>query len=67
MAFENLPDWVNRSYDFTLKGRDTRSTDEFDQFMFVNGVNTLINTYNTSVFGRETDTGEARFHLTIER
>ena len=66
-AFENLPAWLNRSYDFTLRGRDTKSTDQFDQFIFVNGVKTLINSYNSSAFGRETDTGEMGFHLTIAR
>ena len=67
MAFEALPDWLQRSYDLTIQGRDTKSTDEFDQFMFVNGVKALINRYLTAALGRETQEGTMGFNLTIVR
>jgi hypothetical protein len=66
-AFAALPDWIHRSYDYRLRGRDTASFDEFDQFMFVNGDKWLINSYNTGVLGRETEEGAMSFYLTITR
>ena len=67
LAWEALPDWVNRWYDFNIRGKDTGSTDTFDQFMFVNGMKTKINTYSTAALGRETEKGTMRFYLTIVR
>jgi hypothetical protein len=66
-AFASLPDWVHRSYDYRLRGRDTASTDEFEQFMYVGGDRWLINRYNTGVLGRETEEGTMSFYLTITR
>ncbi len=67
MAWEALPDWLQRGYDVAVRGRDTKSTDEFDQFMFVNGMKTLINRYLTAALGRETQEGTTSFNLTIVR
>jgi hypothetical protein len=66
-AWESLPDWLQRGYDLTVRGRDTKSTDEFDQFMIVDGVRALINRYPTAVLGRETQEGTTGFNLTIVR
>ena len=66
-AFANLPDWVNRSYDFAIRGRDTRSTDEFDQLIYVNGTRTLINRYAIGMLGRETGEGRMTFYLGVVR
>lgn len=67
MAWDNLPDWLHRSYDLKIRGRDTSSTDEFDQLMFVNGELTLINRYSIGTLGRETEEGTTRFGVTIVR
>ncbi|MEJ2720033.1 MAG: hypothetical protein P8181_02670 [bacterium] len=66
-AFANLPDWVHRSYDFSIRGRDTGLLEEFQQFMYVNGDKWLINRFNVGALGRETGTGTMSFHLTITR
>jgi hypothetical protein len=66
-AWESLPDWINRWYDFNIRGRDTGSTDTFDQYMFVNGMNTRINAYSTAALGRESEKGTMSFYLTIVR
>ncbi|UCH82565.1 MAG: hypothetical protein JSW50_08745 [Candidatus Latescibacterota bacterium] len=66
-AYADLPDWVHRSYDFGIRGRDTGSMDEFEQFMFVNGDRWLINRYNVFALGRETTEGAMSFYLTITR
>jgi hypothetical protein len=66
-AWENLPDWLNRGYDLSIRGRDTRSTDEFDQYMYVRRERTLINRYSTGMLGRETEVGTMSFDLTIVR
>ena len=66
-VFTHLPAWINRGYDFSVKGRDTRNGQQFGQFMFVNGRQDLINSYPTSKFGRWTQEGNMRFYIRIIR
>jgi len=67
LAWEALPDWVNRWYDYNIRGRDTGFGDTFDQYMFVNEMMTRINTYSTAALGRETGKGTMSFYLTMVR
>ncbi len=66
-VFENLPGWINKSYDATVKGRDTDIGERFDQFMFVNTHRQLINSYLVSSLGRWTQEETMRFHFRIVR
>jgi hypothetical protein len=66
-AWRSLPDWLNQSYDVSMLGRDTGPSDEFDQYMFVNGAKTLINSYSIASLGRHTEEGSMRFSLLMSR
>jgi len=66
-VFTHLPAWINKSYDFSVKGRDTENGQQFSQYMWVNGTQQLINSYPTSILGRWTQTGRMRFYFRIIR
>jgi hypothetical protein len=66
-VFTNLPEWINKTYDFIIKGRDTRPGQEFAQFMWVLGRQDLINSYSTSQLGRWTQEETMRFYIRIIR
>jgi hypothetical protein len=66
-AFAALPDWVHQSYDMSIRGRDTGSTQQFNQYMYVDGERARLNRYDTAAMGRQTEEGSMRFHLTIVR
>jgi hypothetical protein len=64
-AWRNLPDWLNRGYDYSMQGRDTKSTDVFRQYMWVDGVRTLLNEFPTGVLGRRTVQRQLPFYIGI--
>jgi hypothetical protein len=66
-VFNNLPEWINKTYDATLMGRDTETGDIFYQYMFVNSYKELLNVYSVSLLGRWTQEETMRFHLRIVR
>ncbi len=66
-VFANLPDWLNQGYDFSLMGRDTNTTEPFNQMMFLDGQAQLIEYYNAGVLGRWTDQEHSRFYFAIRR
>jgi hypothetical protein len=66
-AFANLPDWFGRSYDLAIQGRDTKSTDEFSQWIYVERRKTLVNRYNIAPVGRLTGEGRMTFSFDIVR
>jgi hypothetical protein len=65
--FANLPSYLNAEYDFTVRGRDLRSTDQYRQYMYVNGAKTLLNVYNPVVLARWTGTLGQRVYLQMRR
>jgi hypothetical protein len=66
-VFANLPEWINQTYDFEIRGRDTRNGQQFAQFMWVDGKQELINSYPTSLLGRWTELGRMRFYIRLIR
>jgi hypothetical protein len=66
-VFNNLPDWINRGYDFSIRGRDTGQFEEFDQYVIVNGVRTRVNAYNVNTLGRWTAEEGQRFYFKMQR
>lgn len=66
-VFDNLPQWINKTYDFTLKGRDLKKGEEFEQYAICNGIQQLMNVYPTDHFGRWTREARLRFHFMIIR
>jgi hypothetical protein len=66
-VFANLPAWINKTYDATIKGRDTGLGERFNQYMFVSSQKEMINDYPVSTLGRWTQEGTMRFHFRIVR
>jgi hypothetical protein len=67
-VFDNLPPWMNKGYEFSVTGRDTRTfLEDFRQYIFLNSQKTLLNVYPASQLGRWTQEGRMRFYLTIRR
>ncbi len=62
-----LPEWINKTYDVSMMGRDTETGDYFDQYMFVDSNKELINSYPTALLGRWTQEETMRFHFRIVR
>jgi hypothetical protein len=65
-VFENLPSWFGKRMTVILKGRDTRvrSITEFRQTMFLNGTESLINSFPDASLGRQT--GQRTFAFQVE-
>jgi hypothetical protein len=63
----NPPEWNDKSYDFSIIGRDLPGSEEFLQKLFVNGQDFLINQYVTGEMGRWTAAGGLRFHIVLTR
>jgi hypothetical protein len=66
-VFADLPRYFNKTYDATMKGRDTEIGDRFDQYMFVDGSRQIINSYPVSMLGRWTQEETMQFHFRIVR
>jgi hypothetical protein len=62
-AWRNLPDWLNRGYDYHIQGRDTESTDVFSQYMWLDGMKVKLNEYNAAILGRRTAQRQLRFYI----
>ena len=67
-VFANLPGYFNEDLTLVMRGRDT-AVDEpvFSQYVYLNGVRTLINQYPAASLGRWTEERIATFHLEFER
>ena len=68
-VFANLPPWLGQNYTFLLTGRDTpqRSSDEFEQTIFLNGNPALINSFRDASLGRRTQQRVFAFHIQLVR
>jgi len=64
-AFRVLPSWLNEEYHITVRGRDAAFSDEYEQFMFVNGSKVRLNSQKISSAARWTDTKSQRVYLAI--
>jgi len=55
-VFENLPSWMDQQLTFFLIGKDTpvNSGSEFEQTIFINGQQLLINSFGDATLGRRT-------------
>lgn len=62
-ALAQLPNYFNRLFNYTMVGRDTKSTDEFEQFIWLLGEKVRQNQYNSSILGRWTEQGNSQFVL----
>jgi hypothetical protein len=62
----NLPIWMNREWDFAIRGRDTGPSDTFQQLVHVNGETIPVNQYGTWEYGRRTEAGFQRFFIRLE-
>ena len=62
-----LPSWLNQTWDYSLLGRDTGNTEQFEQLIVLDAKKTTINEYNTSGVGRWTAIGNTRFYFEIVR
>ena len=67
-VFANLPGYFNEDLTIVIRGRDT-ATDEpdFSQYVYLNGLRTLINQYPSASLGRWTEERVATFHLQFTR
>jgi len=65
--FASLPPWINRTWDFTIRGRDSAPGDTYEQWVFVGGQKQLIGSYNAANLGRRTPNGFQRFSIAIQR
>ncbi|UCG53470.1 MAG: hypothetical protein JSW58_07925 [Candidatus Latescibacterota bacterium] len=63
----NPPEWNDKSYDFSVMGRDLPSNEVFDQYVFVNGQRQPINSYSAAQLGRWTSPDGSRFHIVLRR
>jgi hypothetical protein len=66
-VFDDLPSFLNQGYNFSVKGRDTAMSEEFQQYMFLNGQKTLLNEYPVSQLGRWTEEGRLQFYFAMRR
>ena len=66
--FSALPGYFGRDLTVILQGRDTaRDEPLFNQQVFINGEERLINSYPTEQFGRVTADTTFTFHFRIVR
>jgi hypothetical protein len=67
-VFANLPGYFNKDLTIVIKGRDT-AVDEpnFSQYVYLNGVRTLVNQFPSASLGRWTEERVATFHLQFKR
>ena len=63
----NLPDFLDRDYEYAVMGRDLSLADTFDQYVYFLGGKQLINSFNSGEFGRWTQEGRQRFFLQLKR
>jgi hypothetical protein len=66
-VFANLPMWINRGWDFAVRGRDSGPTDSFEQSVRVNEQTIPVNEYTSREYGRRTSTGFQRFFIQLTR
>jgi len=67
-VFDNLPGYYNTDLTLVIRGRDTAVDEpEFYQYVFLNGVKTLVNVFPSSTLGRWTEERVATFHLQFTR
>jgi hypothetical protein len=66
-VFSDLPIWINRGWDYAIRGRDTSASDQFEQYVYIDGDTQLLNAYNVSDFGRRTESGFQRFFIELKR
>jgi hypothetical protein len=65
--FQTLPGYLNVEYDVTLRGRDASLTEVFHQYMFLDGVKVLLNSYNAGTLSRWTGVMETRFYFAMRK
>ncbi len=66
--FAGLPDYFGQDLTVILVGRDTEVDEpSFDQFVFLNGVKELVNSFPTASFGRYTREVMYTFHFRMVR
>ena len=61
----NLPDYLNRDYEYSVVGRDLSVVDRFNQYMWVDGGQIQLNSYFAAPYARWTSEGLRRFHLKL--
>lgn len=66
-VFANLPEWINRSWDFAVTGRDSPVSGRFDQVLLIDGVEHAIESHAVADYGRRTQTGFQRFSIRLDR
>jgi len=66
-VFADLPLWINRGWDFAVRGRDSGLTDSFEQSVRVNGQTIAVNEYISREYGRRSSTGFQRFFIQLTR
>lgn len=64
--FNNLPDWSNLSYDFTMVARDLPTVSVFSQYVIYDGNRVLTAAYNADKLAA-TDGGGFTFYLRLRR
>jgi hypothetical protein len=65
--FNNLPSWINQTYDFVIKGRDISLGELFQQYIYYSDEKHMVDAYPTSTLGRWTAEGGKRFYFAIKR
>lgn len=67
-VFDNLPTWMDQDLTFYLMGRDTkRFGSEFEQTIFINGVEQIINVFPDGQLGRWTEERVFAFRIQLVR
>ncbi len=61
------PSFWNSEYDFSIYGRDIAATDQFQEFIFVQGSKVLTNQSPAAPVARNTETARFRYFLKVTR
>ena len=66
--WNDRPSWLDDDYTVEILARDTPAiSDEFEQYIFVNGNKVLVNSFQAACFGRRTETRTFSFHFRMVR
>lgn len=63
----NLPDYLNKEYEYSLMGRDLSDLDKFKQIVIYGGTEWELNDYWVGPYGRQTGELKQRFFLKLKR
>jgi len=67
-VFANLPEYIGEDLTVILIGRDTEVGEpQFEQYVFLNGLKELVNSFPAASFGRYTGSATFAFHFRMVR